>query len=312
MLTVFASLLPVFVMIAAGFGLRKSGVIAAEHWRGVELVAYWVLFPALLILVLAESTLSLGDAAPFALALFVTISVVMVLVWLARRPLRQLLGMDAPAFTTLFQTTTRWHGFIALAVVDELYGDPGLAILAVAFAVMVPVLNVVNIMVLAVYAAHEPAPLRLIARALIRNPLIWGVVIGLLLKFAGITLPDLLRTTLNLAGEGALGVSLLALGAGLSWQAAKTAGREVMLSSFIKLVVTPILAAGVAALFGVTGMSFVIVIVATAVPTAVNGYVLARTMGGDAELYAATATAQVMLSFVTLPLFIWAAMAISG
>ncbi len=47
--------------------------------------------------------------------------------------------------------------------------------------------------------------------------------------------------------------------------------------------------------------------ICAAVPTAMNGYVLARTMGGDAELYAATATVQTVLSFGSVPLVIWLA-----
>ena len=177
---------------------------------------------------------------------------------------------------------------------------------------MVPILNVVNILILATYAAHKPAPMGLIVRTLVRNPLIWGIVIGLIIRFSGIALPDIAKTTLGLAGDGALGVSLLALGAGLSWKAAKSAGKEVLLATFVKLIITPVLGIGVALMFGVSGMSLVIIAISAAVPTAVNGYVLARTMGGDAELYAATTTAQVVVSFVTMPFFIWIAMQVAG
>jgi predicted permease len=38
-----------------------------------------------------------------------------------------------------------------------------------------------------------------------------------------------------------------------------------------------------------------------AVPTATSAYILARQMGGDAELMAAIITAQTLLSMLTLP-----------
>ncbi len=38
-----------------------------------------------------------------------------------------------------------------------------------------------------------------------------------------------------------------------------------------------------------------------------NGYILAKKMGGDAELYAATATVQTVFSFLTIPLVLMAA-----
>jgi len=56
---------------------------------------------------------------------------------------------------------------------------------------------------------------------------------------------------------------------------------------------------------GLSGEAFEAALICAAVPTAMNGYVLARTMGGDAELYAATATVQTVLSFATIPFVIW-------
>ncbi len=312
MLSVYASLTPVFALIAIGFGLRKSGLVAAEQWRGIELLCFWVLFPALMITVLANSTLSFGEAAPFVLALFALSIVMPALMWLLRRPLEGLVGMNGPTFTSFFQATTRWHGFIALAVVGNLFGAPGLAVIALAFAALAPLLNIFAILVLASYASGQPATPGLVAATIVRNPVILSVIAGLAIKMSGLPLPEIVHTTLGLAGDGALGVSLLALGAGLSWNAVKRSGPAVLIASLCRLVLTPMVAWTIASAFGVGGMSFVIAIIAAAVPTAVSGYVLARTMGGDAEYYAATVTAQVILSFLTLPLFIWAAMTWSG
>lgn len=312
MLSVYASLTPVFILIAIGFGLRKSGLIAAEQWRGIEMLCFWVLFPALMITVLADSTLSFGEAAPFVLALFAVSIVMPVLMWLLRRPLEKLVGMNGPTYTSFFQATTRWHGFIALAVVGNLFGAPGLAVLALAFAALAPLTNIFSILVLATYASGRPATPALVVTTILRNPVILSVIVGLGIKLSGLALPDIVHTTLGLAGDGALGVSLLALGAGLSWKAVKSSGPAVLIASCCRLVLTPLVAWALASAFGVGGMPFVIAIIAAAVPTAVNGYVLARAMGGDAEYYAATVTAQVILSFLTLPFFIWAAMAWTG
>lgn len=308
MLIVITSLVPIFALIVLGFILRKSNLIPAEQWRGVELISYWLLFPALLIITLAQAQMSFGELKSFALALLMMVMLISLIIWLLRTPLKNIWDVKGPAFTSIFQTTTRWHGFIALAIIDKLYGLAGLAILAIAFAVMVPFLNVVNILILTTYAGDTKPDAKIIFSALLRNPLLWGISIGIIIKLTGIELPAPFFTTLDLLARGALGVSLLALGAGLSWKAMKTSGKEVLFSSFIKLIFTPVVGFGLALIFNVTGMQFVIMIIAAAVPTAVNGYVLARTMGGDAELYAATSTAQVLASFVTLPLVIWLAM----
>ncbi|HHS82815.1 MAG TPA: AEC family transporter [Devosia sp.] len=312
MLVAFVALIPVFAVIALGFTLRKSGVIPAEHWRGVELISFWILFPALLINTLSGADLSISALTPFALAVLMMVVTICLFVWALRPWLSRHWQGNGPAFTSIFQTSTRWHGFIALAVVDKLFGAPGLAILAVAFVVMVPFLNVVNILVLATYAGKTRATLSMIARSLARNPMLWGVGLGFLVNITAVRLPGPLLATLDLLSRGALGVSLLALGAGLSWNAMKTSGREVFLSATLKLIVMPLLGALFAFLFQVQGNQFTIIIIAAAVPTAVNGYALARAMGGDAELYAAASTAQVLASFITLPLFVWSAQQLAG
>ncbi len=312
MLIAFTSLLPIFALIALGFILRKSNLVPSDQWRGVELISFWLLFPALLITTLARADITFGELLPFASALFAMVLIVSFLVWMSRKTLRDKWQVNGPAFTTIFQTTTRWHGFIALAIVDKLFGTSGLAILAIAFVVMVPFLNVVNILILATYTGKTTPSFSMVSNALLRNPLLWGITIGIIIKLLSIELPEPLFVTLDLLGRAALGVSLLALGAGLSWKAMKTSGKEVFLTVLVKLIFTPIVAMLLAFIFNVTGPQFTIMIIAAAVPTAVNGYVLARTMGGDAELYAAASTAQVLISFITLPIIIWLAMNFTG
>ncbi len=308
MLIAFTSLLPIFALIALGFGLRKSNMIPAEQWHGIESIAYWLLFPSLLITTLARAELSFADLSSFALSLLLTVLIMCLIVWLLRKPLLSFWGVKGPAFTTIFQTSTRWHGFIALAIIDKLFGAEGVAILAIAFAVLVPPLNVINIFVLVTYAGKTKASIAMILKELLRNPLLWGIFLGILIKVLGIELPDTIFTILDLLGSAALGVSLLALGAGLSWRAMKTSGREVVFASIMRLLFTPALATILALAFGVEGIQFVIIVISASVPTAVNGYILARALGGDAPLYAATSTAQVIASFVTLPLITFLAM----
>ena len=312
MLTVFAALTPIFLAIATGFALRKSGLLPPEQWRGVELLCYWLLFPALLIVSLARSRVSFAELSSYAWGLAFMVVTMTLVTWLLRRPLRAWMKMSGPTYSSLFQTVTRWNGFIAMAIIDDLYGPRGVAMLALAFAILIPWLNVVNIAVLATCAGKSKPTPRMILMAVARNPLIIGVGLGLAVKLSGLTLPGPIINTLDLIGRGALGLTLLALGAGLSWRAVRTAGPEIALSLVLRLIGMPLVAAFSGWLFGVSGAPLVIMVIATAVPTAVNGYILARAMGGDAEYYAAAVTAQVMASFLTLPPVIWLAMRMAG
>ncbi len=303
--TVFESILPIFALILTGFGLRKANIFPAQNWAVIEEVCFWLFFPALLTLTLARAdlhNLSLGTigATVFAVSLTVIIAV------LALRPvLASRFGVKGPQFTTIFQTSTRWHGFIALAIILKLYGNAGGAVVAIVFALLIPLLQVVNILVLATYGSGQTPSLFNTARTIISNPVIWSCIVGMAINFAGITLWEPVVTYLDLLGRAALGASLLALGAGLSLKAALNSSHDVLLGVFFKLFATPALMAAYGVAFGVTAFEMKVLLICASVSTAMNGYIFARKMGGDAELYASTATVQTILSFATIPLVIW-------
>ena len=72
----------------------------------------------------------------------------------------------------------------------------------------------------------------------------------------------------------------------------------------LKLVVMPLVAIGLAGTFGVSGVPLAVVACCSAVPSASNGYILARQMGGDAPLLAQILVMQTVLAAVSMPLFI--------
>ena len=92
---------------------------------------------------------------------------------LALRPLLvSRLKLTGPSFTSLFQGSTRWQTFIALAVAGSLFGEFGLALASVAAVAMIPILNVISVWVLARYAAPTPPSWQDVLMALVKNPFI--------------------------------------------------------------------------------------------------------------------------------------------
>ena len=158
MIASFESLLPVFMVIAAGFMIRKLAIVPADQWRGIELAAFWVFFPALVAETLLKADLASIPVTNVAFALLIGISTMALLLLGLRKPLMRLFALDGPAYTSIFQAVTRWNGFIALPIVAKLFGDPGVTIVALALAAMVPIINMANISVLAIFATHtEPS-----------------------------------------------------------------------------------------------------------------------------------------------------------
>lgn len=304
MLGVFESILPVFAIIVLGFLLRRFNFVEASKWQVVDELCFWILFPSLLASTLINTDLGTIEFDKILLVLMGMITTMSILLLALYPFFRQVMKLRRPQYTTLFQSVTRWHGFIAMALVLKFFGDPGLAVIAVAFVALVPVLQLVNVTVLSVFSEEHKFSYINVLKQISRNPILWGCIVGIVINFASIPVWDPVLTFLDLLGRAALGISLLALGAGLSLRAALKPSPVVGVAVVGKLVLVPIVMFGFSVLFGVTGDAFIILMISAGVPTAMNGYVLAKKMGGDAELYASIATIQTALSFFTLPLII--------
>lgn len=304
MLTVFAALVPVFLLIVLGFGLRRTLMQTDVMWIGVENLVYYVLFPALLIDTLARANLTSVPIAGVGGALLLSV-IVMSLICLALRPmLARMIGMNGPTFTSLFQGATRWQTFVALSVAGNLWGEIGITLSSVAMVAMIPLLNILAVWVLAHYAAPQRLAWPSLLKTISKNPLIWACIIGLAINLAGLPMPRPAHGFLDALGRCSLAMGLLVVGAGLRLNDLHKPSAATIVTVGLKLVVMPLIAIGLGIAFGLTGISLAVVACAAAVPSASNGYVLARQMGGDAPMLAQVLTIQTALAVLTMPVFI--------
>lgn len=301
MASVLSALLPVFLIIALGTVLRLTLLPERAAWDAFERLTYYVLFPALLFVSTATADLGELPVTGVGGALFGAIMVMAAVLVALRLPLQSVLGMDGPAFTSLFQGAVRWNTYVALAIAGGLYGVLGLALVSVAIVAMVPILNFICVLVLARYAAETVPDARQTAGMVLRNPLIWSVLAGIAVNAAGIPLPQLAIEFLEILGRAALTLGLLAVGAGLELDKLWRPKASVFAAVVLKLAVMPAIAIGLALWFGLGGPALAVVAIASSVPSAPGAYILARQMGGDAPLYAHILTMETVFALVTIP-----------
>jgi hypothetical protein len=304
MLSVISALLPVFMVILLGYFLRQRGVVDAAAWHGLENLCYFVLFPVLLVKTLAVAAIGSAEVARLAGALLFAIFTMSALLVLAFPLLRRRFDVSPAAFTSLVQGATRWHGFIALSIVGLLLGDAGVAYMAVTMVVIIPPLNIINVMVLAHYGDAE-GNLSQVLGKLLKNPFIIACALGASLNISGLGLTPMLYQAADIIGSGALGMGLLTVGAGIHLSGIRAQRGLVVFGALLRLLGMPALMFSGCLLFGVDGLPRSVAMLAAAVPTAAASFVLARQMGGDAPLMANLITLQVIMAVVTLPLIIW-------
>ncbi|MEQ1752696.1 MAG: AEC family transporter [Micropepsaceae bacterium] len=301
MTNVVTALLPVFAIIALGCILRSVRLLTDEQWRSVERLTYFVLFPCFLFGAIAFANFSGEPIGRLALGLSGAM-LVMAAITYAFRPV---LSLSGAAFSSLFQGAVRWNSYVALGAISAVLGPKGLALVAIAVAVMVPLANALCVMVLMHHASEKEASPWLLLKQMLQNPLILACLAGIVFQVLGISLPAIAYTTIDLVGKAALPLGLLAVGASLDFSDIRTRPVPIIVASILKLLVMPLLLASGSFVLGITGAAQTAALICAAVPGAPSSYILARQLGGDAPLMAGITTTQTIAAMVTMPLILW-------
>ncbi|MFK7914728.1 MAG: AEC family transporter [Pseudomonadales bacterium] len=142
--------------------------------------------------------------------------------------------------------------------------------------------------------------------ALLKQPVIWAVVVVLLVLTTGIQLPDWINDTADILGGLTIPAMLLMLGTSL----ARLELTDVAQSLTITLLRLALgLALGWAAiyLFDLTGVMAGVVLLQATMPSAVFNYVFAERYDREPQKVAAVIVLSTLLSVLTLPFFVaWA------
>jgi predicted permease len=310
MLAIFESILPAFLLVVLGALLKRWRQIDGDMWNGLEQLGFYVLFPCLLFTTLAKAELSgfaAGTVALGSVGSLTAIALVLFLCW----PLFRAANVPASTYTSVFQTSTRWNAFIALAIAEKLYGPDSLALVALVATLIIIPINLYNIGVL-VWFGGGTRSLKTFAQKIVTNPMIIGSVLGVAVNVAGIHIYSPLMQAAELVAGTSLSLGLIMVGAGLKIADALRPRALALLPVVLKLVFMPLVMTGAAYALGMRGEPLLTIAMGASVPTAMNGYVLAKQMGGDAPLYAAVATLQTIASFFTIPLVLAATAYLAG
>jgi len=294
MLAIMLAIAPVFVLIMAGYGLRRGGIPSTEFWNLNDKLVYWVLMPALFFAKISASDLSGGDLWRYAGVLNAGFFAAILVGWLATRQ------MESAAGTSVLQGGARFNTFVALAIAEALMGKQGLQVAVLGSALLVPVVNITVVTLLTARLGAQGGGGLFIELA--KNPLIIAIAAGAVFNLSGFGEVPVLHECARILGAAALPIMLLCVGANLKLRGLRVSVARIALASVSKFIVFPAVVLGLLVLIPLDPTTAEVALIFAALPTGVAAYTLARQMGGDAPLMAAIITVQTLMSFVTLPL----------
>lgn len=137
----------------------------------------------------------------------------------------------------------------------------------------------------------------------LRLPLIWAMLSGIILQLTSIDLPFNLGKSLEWLGISSIPIALLILGMQLS-NSKFSFNLSQFSASIAKLAIAPMIAYGVGRGMGLEGIDLEVLVLQTAMPTAVNTSVMMEEFGGDTTMISRTIILSTLMSFGSIPLLI--------
>ncbi|MGB3501492.1 MAG: AEC family transporter [Mesorhizobium sp.] len=283
MSTLVETILFVFGLVAAGYLSGLIGYLRVETGDAVAEFAVAVALPLLLFRTML--TADFEGAAPWALwgCYFTAVAVTWTTAHLA---MTRGFGRDARA-GVVGGVTGAFSNLVLLGIPFMLgiFGQEGFEILSMLVAVHLPTMIAASIILFEWVGRGEgePKSLAQLGQAFLRrmftNPLIIGILLGLAMRFVGVTLPALPLRLIDSLANVAGPIALFAMGLSLrKYGIARNVPAGVVLSG-LKLVLMPAVALAMAWLLGLPPLTAKVVVAAASLPAGVNSYLIAMQFG---------------------------------
>ena len=310
-------LLPVFALIALGWGLRRLGVLSDAGGRDLAQLLYWVLLPAQLLLLTSRVDIAQHLSPAGLLAIAIGLVLGMVGGWWAST------ALPVSARGCVMNGVARGNGaFIGLPVIElvahTMPPEQGHALTGVYALLLGPSVIAFNIAaVIAFRLPYHGVTVHGIRHALAelpRSPLIIACLVGATLGWWHPGLLDaasaapgvvggvvaVLGGIVALVAMTAVPLALIMAGQGLDFAHMRAFPRVIGWTVVAKLVLVPLLTWGVCRLAGADPLTTTAATILMASPVAIASVPMARLLDGDAVLMAALVTATTIMAPLTL------------
>ena len=191
---------------------------------------------------------------------------------------------------------------LGIAFIQNIYGDAGMAPLMIIGSV--PLYNVMAVVVLSFFQPERKKLDRQVwintLKGIITNPIILGIIAGLLWSALRLPIPSILEKTVSNIGAVATPMGLMTMGATFDIRKAFGKAKPAVAASVMKLVGFAALFLPLAVWLGFRREQLVAILIMLGSATTVSCYVMARNMGHEGALTSSTVMLTTLFSAFTV------------
>ncbi|MCD7708259.1 MAG: AEC family transporter, partial [Clostridiales bacterium] len=195
------------------------------------------------------------------------------------------------------------------ALIENIYGNSGMGPLMIIGSV--PLYNVMAVVVLSFTGegteSHKMDRKLILntLKGIITNPIIIGIIIGLLWSLIKIPQPAIMEKSLNYIGVLATPLGLMSMGASFEFGKALKNLRPVIVAAVLKLVGLAAIFLPIAVALGFRESYLVAILIMLGSPTTVSCYIMAKNMGHEGSLTATSVMLTTLCSAFTLTAWLY-------
>ena len=285
---------PIFVVMIVGWVIKQLGVIDDHFANVANKYEFKVALPVLLFRDLAAADFKSQFDVKFVLYCMIVTTIMFSGIWIC---IEIFMKDDTQAF------------------IQNMYQSTGMAPLMIVAAV--PLFNIFSVIVLT-FKAHPECHGRTeeqstdkkenIKKAcfnIVTNPIIIGIVLGLLSSLAGLRYPVIINKTINNIAQTATPVALICIGASFEGKKAIKKIKPTVIATFLKLVGLAAIFLPIAVKMGFRNQELMAILIMLASPSTVTCFVMAKGMDNDEVLSSSIVVLTTLLSSVTLTAWIF-------
>ncbi|WP_421856301.1 AEC family transporter [Oricola sp.] len=307
MLSILATVAPVFLLIAIGYVAVRSGYLPDGLAEALNQFAARLAVPVLLFSAIGRLDLGEAFAAPVLIGFYAgaftcfVIGIVMARSVFKRRP--------GEAVAVGFAATFSNSLLLGVAIVERSHGAPSLTFAFGIIAVHAPLIYTVGILTMELMRRDGrtlPETLTVAGRSILANPLMIGILAGLALNLSGLTLPEPVTVAKDMLSRAAIPVALVGIGAGMTRYRLRANLPEAGMVAVLSLFLHPAIAFTLTHLvFDLPADAVRAAVTLAAMPPGVNIYLFATLYNRAIDLAATAFLLATMASVVTATLWLY-------
>ena len=306
MLEIFKIILPVFLLISAGYIAGYRQVFTVAQASALMRFATQFAVPCLLFFSVSQLDLKAVFKANILIPFYIgALSSFILTSFCAWSLFKHKPGYSiAIGFASLFSNSV----LIGIAIIELAYGNTALEVAFAIIAIHAPfcyILGIISMEFCRVDGLGVLATLKVALKQILNNALTQGLILGFIVNLSGFQMPTPLMTTVELMARSSLPVALFGLGAVLVSYKISSSFGEISLVTFNKLVLHP----SVAYLVGFYGFNLSndilkIIVIMAAMPPGINAYVFANMYERAEQIAASSVLFATMVSIVSISMWL--------